>query len=183
MQKKELRIIEQMIQNEKKHSLASHYESLSEARKNLVKPFVLSNDEFARRWQEQKYEGKPFEEDDRHIITRRGERVRSKSEKIIADTLFARGIPYRYECPLKLDAYGTVFPDFTALNVRKRKIYFLEHFGMIDDADYLNIAIKKIESYQRSGIYPGDNLLITYETRKKTLDTRLLDGMIDRFLL
>ena len=33
----------------------------------------------------------------------KGERVRSKSEKIIADKLYMLGIPYRYEYPLVLD--------------------------------------------------------------------------------
>ena len=54
------------------------------------------------------------------LITEKGEYVRSKSEKIIADTLTKNNINYVYELPLRLKGYGTVKPDFTVLNKRTR---------------------------------------------------------------
>ena len=45
------------------------------------------------------------------LITEKGEYVRSKSEKIIADTLTKNNINYVYELPLRLKGYGTVKPD------------------------------------------------------------------------
>ena len=55
------------------------------------------------------------------IFTERGEQVRSKSEKIIADSLYRNGIPYRYEHPVYLRGMGVVHPDFICLHVKKRK--------------------------------------------------------------
>lgn len=52
--------------------------------------------------------------------------MRSKSEVIIADLLNKEGIPYRYEFPLYLKEFNTVYPDFTILNVRKRKEIYWE---------------------------------------------------------
>ena len=49
------------------------------------------------------------------IYTERGERVRSKSEKIIADKLFLQNIPYHYERPIYLKGFGMVYPDFCCL--------------------------------------------------------------------
>lgn len=55
-----------------------------------------------------------------HPIRETDERVRSKSEVIIADILNQEGIPYRYECPLQLKGWGKVYPDFTVLSERER---------------------------------------------------------------
>ena len=55
----------------------------------------------------EKYIGLGFREDDQtEFITNRGERVMSKSEKIIADELDRWGIPYKYEKPLPLNVAG-----------------------------------------------------------------------------
>ena len=130
-----------------------------------------------------KYTGKEFFDDTHVIMTERGERVRSKSEKILADKFFAMGIPYRYEYPVQLKGYGTVYPDFTLLNVRERKECYLEHFGMMDDPEYSEKAIKKLEEYAKNGIYIGKNLLVTFETRHKPLEMKVVEQMIKEFIL
>ena len=109
--------------------------------------------------------------------------MRSKSEKMLADKLFAMGIPYRYEYPVQLKGYGTVYPDFTLLNVRKRKEFYLEHFGIMDDPEYSEKAIKKLEDYAKNKIYIGKNLLVTFETRHKPLEMKVVEQMIKEFIL
>lgn len=61
------------------------------------------------------------------IYTQKGERVRSKSEKTLADYFYYHGIPYKYECPLLLKGFGIIYPDFTFLTRRSQKEmgYFL----------------------------------------------------------
>ena len=49
--------------------------------------------------------------EDIEILTEKGESVKSKSEKIIADKLNMMNIPYCYEVPLYLKGYGYVKPD------------------------------------------------------------------------
>lgn len=181
--KSELVQINKLIKCEENNQILAEYEKMNPARKKLVTPYLVSNEEFAQKWQEIKYEGKPFADGFPEIYTRRGERVRSKSEKIIADTLYARGIPYRYESPLKLKGFGTVYPDFTVLNVRKRKIYYHEHFGMMSDEDYSGSALKKIETYERAGFFPGSELIITHETKERPLDTEILDKLAEKYYL
>ena len=73
------------------------------------------------------YQGKPFDASLPKLYTSREERVRSKSEIIIADTLSRESIPYRYECPLHIPDVGNIYPDFTVLNVAKRKELYWEH--------------------------------------------------------
>ena len=86
-------------------------------------------------------------------------------------------IPYRYECALKLNN-RTVFPDFTVLNVRDRKEMYWEHFGLLDDPDYLETSLAKVTAYELSGYYPGDRLIISFETTRQPLDMRLIEKII-----
>lgn len=120
---------------------------------------------------------------DNAIITEKGEAVRSKSEKIIADKLYMKEIPYVYEQPLYLKGYGYVVPDFKILNVRTKKEYYLEHFGMMDDYEYVKNAIKKIECFQKNEIYPGEKLLITLEASDSPLNMIILEKMVNKYLL
>ena len=124
--------------------------------------------------------GKKFVDGDIEIITERGERVRSKSEKIIADKLFSLGIPYRYEYPLDLSGGVRVYPDFTILKLPEREEVYLEHFGMMDDTDYVEKVLYKLNTYEKNKIYPGVNLFITHETSKSPLNTRALDAILKK---
>lgn len=88
------------------------------------------------------------------------------------------GIPYKYECPLKLGSY-VIYPDFTILKISERKVIYLEHLGMMDDHDYANNAIRRINAYQLNGIIYGDRLFTTMETKQNPLDVRVLKKLID----
>ena len=125
----------------------------------------------------------PIETD---IYTNQGEHVRSKSEKIIADELFRLGIPYIYEAPLNLaDKTNiiTLHPDFTAMNKSSGKIYYIEHFGKMDDKEYISGAINKLDLYERNGILLGKNLIILHETKEFPLNVKVLQNYIEEFLV
>lgn len=173
-----LKSIKNFLSIYEKTNLGQIYEKTNSYRKKLICATEISDEEYVRRWQEIEYDGKPFLDETKEIITERGERVRSKSEKIIADKLFALGIPYRYEYPLELAEKIRVYPDFTILRMPAREEVYLEHLGMMDDMDYVGTALYKLNTYEKNGIYLGVNLFITYETSKKVLNTRTLDGLI-----
>ncbi|MBR6537384.1 MAG: hypothetical protein IKT67_09315 [Lachnospiraceae bacterium] len=161
-----------------KTCLKNLYRETNSYRKELITPVVISDEEFVKQWQAVEYKGKTFEEDENIILTERGERVRSKSEKIIADKLYSLGIPYRYEYPLMLAGGVKVYPDFTILRMPMREEVYLEHFGMMDDPEYADTALYKLGTYEKNGIYLGVNLFLTYETGKKALNTKGLDGLV-----
>ena len=69
------------------------YDELPIARQKLVEPFLIRDKQYIAEWEQIIYDRKDFEEGSQEIYTERGERVRSKSEKIIADKLFLQNIP------------------------------------------------------------------------------------------
>lgn len=173
-----IRVIERFLRKYEETDLRKVYRSTGPGRRLLLSESIVSDEEYVRRWLETGYEGLGFTEEENEIITERGERVRSKSEKIIADKLYALGIPYRYECPLVLRNHVVVHPDFTILCVSTRKEVYLEHFGMMNDEMYVDKTMNKLATYEKNGIYLGVNLFMTFETGKRVLNTRALDDML-----
>ncbi len=160
-------------------------QSFHPLRQELIIPATLSDEQYAAAWLSQKYKGKSFAADLPTLLTSKGERVRSKSEMLIADTLARMGVPYRYEYPITLNDNGhtfTMHPDFLCLNLRTRQEFIWEHFGMMDDADYSSKTVKKLRTYAQNGIYSGHNLIATSETAELPLNTQLLEKTITEYL-
>lgn len=159
------------------------YTNLPSERQMLIKPYILTQEQYVKKWENREYTGKEFGPGAPEIYTEKGERVRSKSEKILADKFYLMNIPYLYEYPLQLKGYGIIYPDFTLLNKRTRQEFYLEHFGKMDDEKYSESTILKIESYERNGIFPGEKLLMTYETSRHSLNMQLVEQMITKYLI
>lgn len=154
------------------------FNQLDEAHKERIKPIVATDEQFVSEWLNQPYTPKPFKQGDSYFETLRGERVRSKSEVIIADRLFTNGIPYKYECPLMV-GQNTIYPDFTLLRVSDRKILYLEHNGKVGDQVYGDDMVDRLNKYTLAGIYQGDRLFMTFESANRPLDVRVVDKMIN----
>ena len=184
-----------MKQTSNGRAIPELYDSLCPARRSLITPAILTNEQYAARWQDVSWTGRPFASDAPYICTARGERVRSKSEVIIADTLFRHNIPYRYEFPITLKRsnsadirrdFGssiTLYPDFLCLNTRTRTEFYWEHFGLMDSTEYSNNAAGKLRLYTENGILAGRNLIITMETQTEPPSIKALEKLIEEFLL
>ncbi|MBE7056898.1 MAG: hypothetical protein E7388_05610 [Ruminococcaceae bacterium] len=98
------------------------------------------------------------------ILTDRGELVRSKSERFIADTLFKLNLDYRYE--QRIDLGGIIMhPDFTVKNPLNDKIYYWEHLGLNNERYLLDWENRKL-IYKNNGIKENINLIVTTEEDK-----------------
>ena len=152
----------------------------------LIHPVRIPDSLYAQEWQAVPYKGKDFPEDMPEYLTARGERVRSKSEIIIADTLLRLKIPYRYEYPINLKTQNgerlTLYPDFTCLNLRIRKELYWEHFGMMDNSEYSEHAVQKLRLYEQNGIVSGKNLIITTETATLPINTKQIELLAKSYL-
>ncbi len=160
------------------NALGEAYSMLPQGKRNLVKPYVLPDKEFVESWLARPAGCLAFKEGMPEIYTERGERVRSKSEKMIADKLFMLGVPYRYESSIIFENGETVCPDFTILDIKERKDILFEHFGLMGDEDYQNRAVWKVGMYERSGYMLGESFLFTMETADQPLDMRNFEKMI-----
>lgn len=187
---------------------------IPEAIKDNLSYSELTNEGYARRWQEGNKVVKKrriHDKDDYHRFkTIRGDYVGSKSEVIIADRLYVKGIPYHYEIAFTpeaeidvsrpvYDQFGfiagyevigfspfdqdTLHPDFYVLNKRTRKAYFWEHLGKMDDPSY---CLKNFNRFMRildAGYIIGEDLIVTHEDSKHPLMTESIDSIIEKYLI
>ena len=179
----ELGILEETIGLLSKTNAEKIYSDMSVYRQKLITPYILTDELYAKEWQEKPFQAGPMIPEGKVYDTDKGEMVRSKSEAIIANMLFELGIPYHYEKPLRLKGGQVRYPDFTLLHVRERKEIYLEHFGLLDDEEYRRESLKKMNEYMTNGIYPGKNLIFTYETKETPLNIKGIRGMLKELML
>lgn len=103
--------------------------------------------------------------------TERGEKVRSKSEAIIANILYNLGLDYRYEYPIEGQTQlGIRRPDFVFFK-QDRKVCLWEHLGMLGDPDYRSRWQMKLGWYEANGFTQGIDLFITRDGSDGGLDS------------
>lgn len=180
---KALTVVEDFLENEQ---LQNIYRKLHPARKAVVTPIYKPIELVIEEFEQIKYDGKAFEPSDKTAYyTIKGERVRSKSEKIIADELYRHGIPYKYEFPIELEGWNkriTVYPDFIVLNKRTEKKWIIEHLGMMDNRSYFESAMQKLDTYEKNDILLGRDLILLHETSASPLNTKTLEKYITEYL-
>lgn len=176
--KAELSCIDELIRQYDDGNVDEVYSRLSDGLTDAIVPVVVPDDKFLESWLKTDYPENDYYDEVKIYKSLKGERMRSKSEVIIADMLTKNDIPYLYEKPLKLNDGSTMIPDFTLLQMKTRQEIFWEHLGMMDDAIYSEHATEKIQKYLKNGIFPSDRLILTFESRKTRLDIESIEKMI-----
>lgn len=174
--------ITDMTEVMKQHDLENVYLRETTDRRALITPVIPGDEQFIEEW----YESHPGNGNTYEMITSyttlRGEKVRSKSEKMIADAYYTAEIPYVYEPALHLRSGKTLYPDFAVLNVAKRRTLYHEHFGLMDDDEYRSSCIRKMRRYNDSGFWAGDTMIYTFEGEDAPFDQDELERIIEEFL-
>ena len=121
--------------------------------------------------------------------TERGDLVRSKSELVIADKLFARGIEYAYEAPLVLASGRTRYPDFTVTDHAQGVTFYWEHLGLLGDPEYRARWEMKRHEYMENGILSWEDgggeagtLIETSDDAGGGLDAEKIAWLIDNVI-
>ncbi len=162
-------------------------EGVYAAMPEVLKPYIAANKKtdkgYEQRWSNEKVYLNKRLKDGEGFPTLRGDRVRSKSEVIIADRLYLAGLSYRYEIffPMEFEDLDYVYPDFQILNPRTREEFLWEHLGMLDNSEYANKQLKKISGYSRKGYLPGKNLILSFESDERPLDVTYVNAVIEAF--
>lgn len=106
--------------------------------------------------------------------TDRGEKVRSKSEVIIANLLNNLGIDYIYEYPLEgHNAIGIRRPDFMIEDYAGNKLLW-EHLGLLHEPIYFDNWQKKLSWYNSNGYMLDENLFMTRDEPDGSLNSQEL---------
>lgn len=167
--------------------LENPYHNLHEGKRILIdpeiKPVSLQMDEFLN----EEFEPKEFDEDDNSAYySIKGERVRSKSEKIILDEFNRLEIPYHYEKPLVLYSGKKkiiIYPDFTVMNKRTGRIFYWEHLGLVDKLSYFDSTIRRFDLYESNNLLIGSDVIISHETSYAPLNTNSIISKIENYLM
>ncbi len=133
-------------------------------------------------WINEPYEKSGLWPDGLKHKSQNGTLVRSKSEAMIATQLEIHSIPYRYEQRLGTPDQS-FYPDFTILNPVDNQIIYWEHFGLMDDENYRKSAGSKLDAYFSIGLVQWDNLITTYETKRRPLDAQKVRRILKAILL
>jgi len=121
-------------------------------------------------------------------VSAAGEWMISKSEVAIANLLLAHKIKYSYETRLFHPDGTSRVPDFTIPDEDTGITYYWEHLGLLNQEDYKQKNLKKIEWYRSMNIIPleeaaTENNKILVTTRDKPdggIDTQEIDNLIKR---
>lgn len=140
------------------------------------------NGAYLKMWQEEEYQTNCAHPE--HLLHKslNGERLRSKSEVIIANALYMNRIPYRYECELVLGDV-TLYPDFTILHPDTSEVYYWEHFGMMSQSAYREKTVQKLKLYGEYQIFPFHQLITTYESESMSLDSEMIQKVIEMYFM
>ncbi len=121
--------------------------------------------------------------------TRSGISVRSKSEVIIADLLFSKGIPFEYERELRMTDGSRRAPDFTVEDDTTGTTFYWEHLGMLKRPSYRRRWEKKLAWYRSHDILPVDEgggsagtLVTTEDGDDGSISSADIEELIDELL-
>lgn len=155
--------------------------ALPPAMQKYATPIFLSPQDIYERWVAEEYEVNENYPESLIYETRRHEIVRSKGELFIADTLDEYGemLDYRYEKPTILPDGTRIYTDFEIINKKTGRIRRWEHFGRMSDLEYVDDQIRKFNSYTKAGIMPGRDIIYTYESLTRPLDTRAIRKIVE----
>lgn len=150
--------------------------------KDLLQPYFYSLADELHQWEKNPYEKNQNHPERLIHKTYSGNFVRSKSEALIDMFLFKNKIPFRYECPIELDNV-ILYPDFTIRHPKTGKLFYWEHFGLMNQLTYRKNACSKLQLYISNGIIPNIQLITTYETQEEPLDPETVEKIVEHYFL
>lgn len=180
MLENEIRCIKKYLSRSIEPTAGNILKNLPQRYKNLPEMYFFPQAEDKDAWADEKYEMNGFEPEKKIHITSRGLHVRSKGEAAICEKLYEFKVPFRYEQMLYIEN-RSFSPDFT-IKTRSSIIYW-EHCGMMNIARYRSNNKWKLSMYEKAGIVPWKNLIITYDMEDGGLNMAAIEGEIRNKIL
>lgn len=178
--KREIHAISYTLENSSFDVFNDAYYKIKPECRDLFSPIEEPFEVYSKEWLKIEYDGNPTPKNNKFLKTERGEIVRSKSELIIANSLYRHEIPYKYEYPFRVNKYKAFYPDFTILCKNSRKQIYWEHCGLISNSEYREHFLNKLKTYSECGITTVDNLILTFEDDNMPLGTEEVSVIIKK---
>ena len=134
--------------------------------------FFQENDD----WGSQSFCQSTYKPEKKIHVTSRFLKVRSKSELLIAEKLYDHNVQFRYEEVISFNGRDFA-PDFI-IRRPDGKIIYWEHCGMTSEEGYVSYNRWKLSQYEKMGIVPWDNLIVTYDTEDGILNMPHIESEI-----
>ncbi len=159
------------------------YAKLDNGRKAILSPIPGTVQSVLSIWANEQYEPNLSYPEKLIHETERGERVRSKSEQLIANYLYSKRdiIDYKYERPLELKVNGKkeiVFPDFTVINKFTAKMRIIEHAGRLDLPEYREAFVWKHKAYVDNGLIQNGTVVYSFESEEYPMTVKQIKGLL-----
>lgn len=156
------------------------FTGLGEARQGLVRPMFLSVEDTVKQWSDQecncKIDSQQYSQQilskELKYTTDRGEKVRSAAEASLANLFYSNRhrLSYRYAVPVCLKDDYYICPTFSMISLITGEKYYWEHVVLTDSPQCLEELIRKLNTYVKMNIFPGENLILTFESPSMPLD-------------
>lgn len=159
------------------------FESYSDSRQKLIVPIIETDEQFLQRWLNQPFPNVKGRREHPVVITDQGKEVDSKAELVLSMQFDKRKVPFLQQVPIVLPSGRVIYADFKALNLRKRKEFVWEHLGMLGSEDYCRHSLPRLNELIMNGYIPGVNLILTWESEECKLDLRVVNKLINTYLI
>ena len=150
--------------------------------KDLLLPYFKPISQELYEWSTSPYDSNTKYPEQLTHKTFSGSYVRSKSEVLIDMVLRNYKIPFRYEAVLQLGDTA-IYPDFTIRHPQNGKFFYWEHFGLMDDKNYVQNMHFKLKLYTSHGIIPSIQLITTFETKDIPLTVEVIEKIVKHYFL
>lgn len=121
----------------------------------------------------------PFAE---HLLhrTQKGHLVRSKSELVIANTLFHFSVQYESVQALKQqEGAAPIHPNFSFTDPAGYRIVW-GHLGMMSREDYRQSWERRKKDYEAAGFTVGKNLFTSEDDERGGLDSKVIERLVEQ---
>ncbi len=119
-------------------------------------------------------ENKNYRPEELRYFTRRGERVRSWGEKIIADTLHSLFIDYAYERAITWSE-EKIYPHFTIEKSARGQTLYWEYWGNLCSPGVPEQYLARKKQLEAIDICEGKNLIVTLDADGKPNETDIIN--------
>ena len=179
---RQLRAFDRLIRIFERRDLERFYAEANAYRKRLITPVFLPAEDIVLKWFG-KYQTLKHQDGELEYRTVNGKMVKTKSERSIADELTRHGIPFKYECCLSFgEEEYPLYPPFTVINLRTGEEYYWEHIEFIENRGFSDTFMWRLEQYERHGLWPGEKVILTYETPYRPFSHDMIVHYIETYL-